>query len=164
MPKVHNDELAKQWSLTLLSMYYLLQTTRFNRWFTYMRKLFFLKLYSKYEKIQLMGYFWSPLIVMLNTVKSMMAVLVSRSYDVYKCKASLGTAKRSRAPRNYWGYIHARFRVRLGPGLTFFLPRGIALQLAFQNSRRELPWAMLQCFITYTRFSSATHTSRPCRS
>ena len=28
--KIHNEELAKQWSLTLLSMYYLLQTTRFN--------------------------------------------------------------------------------------------------------------------------------------
>ena len=28
--------------------------------------------------------------------------------------------------------------------LTFFLPRGIALQLAFQNSCRELPWSMFE--------------------
>ena len=53
------------------------------------------KLCSKYEKINLMGYFRSPLIVMLNTVKSMIAVLVRRFYDVCKYKASLGTAKRS---------------------------------------------------------------------
>jgi len=31
VPKVHYEELAKQWSLTLLSMYYLLQTTHFNQ-------------------------------------------------------------------------------------------------------------------------------------
>ena len=43
VPKVHNEELAKQWSLTLLSMYYLLQTTHFNRWFTYMRKSVYFK-------------------------------------------------------------------------------------------------------------------------
>ena len=60
-----------------------------------MRKVFFLKLCSKYEKIQLIGYFRSPLIVLLNTVKSMMAVLVRRFYDVCKYKASLGIAKRS---------------------------------------------------------------------
>ena len=60
----------------------------------YMR-IFFLKLCSKYEKIQLTGYFRSPLIVMLNTAKIMMAVLVRRFYDVCKYKASLGTARRS---------------------------------------------------------------------
>ena len=48
-----------------------------------------------YEKIKLMGYFRSPLIVMLNTAKNMVAVLVRRFYDVCKYKASLGTAKRS---------------------------------------------------------------------
>ena len=134
MPKVHNEELAKQWSLTLLSMYY------------YSLQL---KLYSKYEKIQLMGYFRSPLIVMLNTVKSMMAVLVRRFYDVCKYKASAkrsswthGTAKLSGV------YTHARSRVRLGPMLTFFLPLNIALQTALQNSRRELPWAMLRESLT----------------
>ena len=42
-----------------------------------------------------MGYFRSPLIVMLNMVKIMMAVLVRCFYDVCKYKASLGTAKRS---------------------------------------------------------------------
>ena len=59
------------------------------------QKIVFYKLRSKYEKIQLMGYFWSPLIVLLNTAKIMMAVLVRRFYDVCKYKASLGTAKRS---------------------------------------------------------------------
>ena len=42
-----------------------------------------------------MGYFRSPLIVVLNTVKIMLAVLVRRFYDVCKYMASLGTAKRS---------------------------------------------------------------------
>ena len=60
-----------------------------------MRKFYFKKLCSKYEKIQLMGYFRSPLIVVLNTVKIMLAVLVRRFYDVCKYMASLGTAKRS---------------------------------------------------------------------
>ena len=57
-----------------------------------MRKLYFKKLCSKYEKIQLMGYFRSPLIVALNTVKIMLAVLVRRFYDVCKYMASLATA------------------------------------------------------------------------
>ena len=48
---------------------------------------------SKYEKIQLMEYFRSPLIVMLNMVKIMLAVLVHRFYDLCKYMASLGTAK-----------------------------------------------------------------------
>ena len=76
-----------------------------------------------------MGYFWSPLIVMLNTMKCMMAVLVCRFYDICKYKASLGTAKRSRwtALRNY------RFRVRLGPGLTFFLAPGHCATVRFSK-------------------------------
>ena len=56
-------------------------------------KIIFEKLCSIYEKMQLMGYFWSPLIVMLNMVKIMLAVLVYRFYDVCKYVASLGTAK-----------------------------------------------------------------------
>ena len=42
-----------------------------------------------------MGYFRSPLTVMLNTVKIMLVVLVRRFYDVCKYMASQGTAKRS---------------------------------------------------------------------
>ena len=53
-------------------------------------EIVFLKLCSKYEKIQLMGYFRSPLIIMVNTVKCMMAVLVRRFYDVCKYKAFWG--------------------------------------------------------------------------
>ena len=60
-----------------------------------MRKFFFLKLCSKYEKIQLTGYFRSPLIVMLNMAKIMMAVLIRRFYDVCKYNVSLGTARGS---------------------------------------------------------------------
>ena len=42
-----------------------------------------------------MGYFRSPLIVMLNMVKIMLAALVRRFYDVCKYMVSLGTAKQS---------------------------------------------------------------------
>ena len=41
--------------------------------------------------MQLMGYFRSPLIVMPIMLKSTMAGLVRRFYDVCKYKASLGT-------------------------------------------------------------------------
>ena len=63
--------------------------------FFFYEKIIFEKLCSKYEIIQLMGYFRSPLIVLLNMVKSMIAVLVRRFYDVCRYKASLGTAKQS---------------------------------------------------------------------
>ena len=95
MLKVHNEELAKQWSLRLLSMYYLLQTTHdhFNWWFTYMRKLYF-KSYVLNTRNTINGVFLVTFdIVMLNTVKIMLAVLVRHFYDICKYMASLGTAK-----------------------------------------------------------------------
>jgi len=113
-----NTYLAKQWLLTLLSMYYLLQTTRFNRWF---------KLCSKYEKIQLMGHFRSPLIVILNIVKSTMVVLICRLYDVYRYirhpREQLSDQVGLTTQRNYKGYAHTRFRVRLGPGISYIILR-----------------------------------------
>ena len=75
------------------------------------KKIFFSKVVSEYVKIKLIEYFRSPLIVILNTVKSMMAVLVRRFYYICKYKASQGTAKLGlMAPRNYQEYIHGRFR------------------------------------------------------
>ena len=64
-----------------------------------------------------MGYFRSPLIVLVNMVKSTMLVLVRHFYDVCKYKASLGTAKRSsriNGTAKLPVYMHARFRANLG--------------------------------------------------
>ena len=103
-------------------------------------KIIFQKLCSTYEKLQLMGYFRSPLIVVLNTVKIMLAVLIRRFYNVCKYMASLGTAKQSSWMNGIrallcpsltalvaaWiAFSHSSETLRL----TFFLPRGIALQL-----------------------------------
>ena len=96
-----------------------------------------LKLCSKYEK---MGYFWSPLIVMLNTVKIMLAVLVRCFYDIFKYMASLGTAKRSNRINDIGALLCPSLAALVvawiafscsseALRLTFFLPRGIALQL-----------------------------------
>ena len=102
-----------------------------------------------------MGYFRSPLIVVLNTVKIMMAVLVRRFYDICKYMASLGTAKLSSRINGIGALFCSSLTALVAAWiafsrssealrLTFFLPRGIALQLAFQNSRRELPWTMFE--------------------
>ena len=86
-----------------------------------------------------MGYFRSSLIVMLNTVKIMLAVIVRRFYDVCKyLMASLRTAKRS-SRINGIGALLCRSLTALVAAwiafsrssealrLTFFLPRGIVL-------------------------------------
>ena len=91
-------------------------------------KIIFSKVVSEYVKIKLMEYLWSPLIVILNTVKSMMVVLVCRFYYVCKYKASQGTAKLGlTAPRNYQEYTHGRFLglIRLGPRLSYRILCGL---------------------------------------
>ena len=77
MPKAHNEELAKQWSLILLPVL-AANNSRHSVVHVHEKILFESCVLNNYEKIQLMGYFRSPLIVMLNTVKIMMAVLVRR--------------------------------------------------------------------------------------
>ena len=102
-----------------------------------------------------MGYFRSPLIVVLNTVKIMLAVLVRRLYDVCKYMAFLGTAKRSSRINGIGALLCPSLAALITAWIAFsrssevlrlffFMPRGIALQLAFQNSRRELPWSMFE--------------------
>ena len=92
-----------------------------------------------------MGYFWSPLIVMLNTVKIMLAVFVCRFYNICKYMASLhGTAKRSSRINGIRALLCSSITALVAAWvafsssseafrLTFFLPRGIVLQLAFQT-------------------------------
>ena len=69
--------------------------------------------------MQLMGYFRSPLIVMLNTVKIMLAVLVFRFYDVCKYVASLGTAKRPSRIKNIEALLCPSLAALVAAWITF---------------------------------------------
>ena len=100
VPKVHNEELAKQWLRTLLSMYYLLQTTCFNQ-FTYVRKLFFKS-------------------CILNMGKYNGVFLVTFA-SIRHPWGQLSNQVRLTALQNY---MHVWFRFRLGPGLSNRILRG----------------------------------------
>ena len=108
-----------------------------------------IKLCSKYEKIQLMGYFWSPLIVMLNMVKIMLAVLIRRFYDVCKYMASLGTAKRS-SRINGIGALLCHSLTALVAAWIAFSHSSEALRLTFHAKGHcatvsfSLPWSMFE--------------------
>ena len=94
---------------------------------------------------------------MVNTAKRVMAVFIRRFYDVCKYKASLGTAERSGRINGTEALLCPSLTALVAAWiassrssevlrLTFFLPHGIVLQLAFQNSRWELPWAITYAF------------------